>query len=225
MKRIVAALMTIALMGLLLWSGSRKGAGPAGPGTDSNGNTDASNRTGSGRSTNLTISTNVPDPAEVRLKTLLDAAWRGDVAAYLDGFGGPLRERLRREVDERGRDVFAADLKRAARSRKSHAIFGVEPEGQGAARITVETVYPDRNERQTYHLTQEPSAGGWLVTDVETIRSQVPKARYGTMASYQEPEGVPVQGLAVQGIPLRVETDLKAGGTAPAPPPDPNTNP
>ena len=134
------------------------------------------------------------------------------MAGYLDCFGGPLRERLEREVNERGRDVFAADLRRAARSRKSHAIFAVEPEGDDAARITVETVYPDRNERQTYHLAQE--AGGWLVTDVETVRSQVPKARFGTPASYQEPEGVPVQGLAVQGIPLRIETDLKPGADA-----------
>src|SRR5262249_57796826 len=84
-----------------------------------------------------------------------------------------------------------------------------EPEGPGAARISVETVYPDRNERQTYHLAQE--SGGWLVNDVETVRSQVPKARYGTPASYQEPEGVPVQGLSVPGIPLRVETDLQTG--------------
>ena len=145
----------------------------------------------------------------MRLGSLLESAWNGDVAGYLDCFSGPLRERLEREVNERGRDVFAADLKRAARSRKSHAIFAVEPEGAAAARITVETVYPDRNERQTYHLAQE--TGGWLVNDVETVRSQVPKARYGMPASYQEPEGVPVQGLAVQGIPLRIETDLKPG--------------
>ena len=46
--------------------------------------------------------------------------------------------------------------------------------------------------------------------DVETVRSQVPKAKYGTEASYQEPEGVPVQGLAVQGVPLRVETGADA---------------
>ena len=150
------------------------------------------------------------------------------MSAYLDCFRGPLRDRLRREVDERGRDAFAADLRRAARSRKSHAVFAVEPEGEDAARVTVETVYPDRNERQTYHLTRE--GGGWLVVDVETVRSQVPKAKYGTQASYQEPEGVPVQGLAVQGIPLRIETDAGAdtgndtgddNGTDPAPAPNP----
>jgi hypothetical protein len=184
--------LTVALMGVLLWVGRNRPAAPA-PGS-------------AGSEPNRAVS-NVPDPAEVRLGSLLDSALNGDVTGYLDCFSGPLRQRLEREVSERGRDVFAADLKRAAQSRKSHAIFAVEPEGAAAARITVETVYPDRNERQTYHLAQE--TGTWLVNDVETVRSQVPKAKYGMPATYQEPEGVPVQGLAVQGIPLRIETDLK----------------
>jgi hypothetical protein len=191
MKRIVAGVLTVALMGILLWSGMNRPVVQTPSGVSGGSNNGAS------------------DPAEVRLASLLQAAWNGDVAGYLDCFSGTLRQRLEREVNERGRDVFAADLKRAARSRKSHAIFAVEPEGTGAARITVETVYPDRNERQTYHLAQE--SAGWLVNDVETIRSQVPKAKFGMPATYQEPEGVPVQGLAVQGIPLRVETDLKPG--------------
>jgi hypothetical protein len=215
MKRIVAAVLTVALMGVLLWLGVNRPSGTSPLGTSAS------------------PSSNKPDPAEARLSTLLESAWNGDVAGYLSCFTGPLRERLEREVNERGRDVFAADLQRAARSRKSHAIFAVEPEGEAAARIVVETVYPDRNERQTYHLAEQ--AGAWLVGDVETIRSQVPKARYGTAATYQEPEGVPVQGLAVQGIPLRVETDLKpsagagtdnakeqAGTEPPAPPTEPN---
>jgi hypothetical protein len=204
MKRIVAGVLTVALMGGLLWSGLRRPAGQAGQGASR---------------------ANEPDPVEARLNALLDDAWRGDVSSYLDCFSGPIRERLGREVNERGRETFAADLRRAARSRKSHAVFSVEPEGDGAARITVETVYPDRNERQTYHLTRE--SGGWLVDDVETVRSQVPRARFGTVASYQEPEGVPVQGLAAQGVPLRVEADAGGGvdagddGTTPTPAPNP----
>jgi hypothetical protein len=194
MKRIIAGILTLALMGVLLWSGVNRPAGPVLSGTSA-----------SARG-------NTPDPAELRLATLLESAWNGDVAGYLSCFSGPLRARLEREVNERGRDAFAADLKRAAWSRKSHAIFAVEPEGEAAARIVVETVYPDRNERQTYHLAEQ--AGLWLVGEVETIRSQVPKARYGTAATYQEPEGVPVQGLAVSGIPLRVETDLAPAGGA-----------
>jgi hypothetical protein len=189
MNRILAGVLTVALMGALLFVGVRR-----------------STQTFP-LETSRAQGGNQPDPAEARLATLLQCAWDGDVTGYLNCFGGSLRQRLEREVSERGRDAFVADLKRAARSRKSHAIFAVEPEGQAAARITVETVYPDRNEKQTYHLTQE--SGTWLVGDVETVRSQVPKSRYGTAATYQEPEGPPVQGLAVQGIPLRIETDLK----------------
>jgi hypothetical protein len=194
-------------MGILLWSGRNRPAAPPGSATSP--------------------ASGAPDPAEARLASLLQSAWEGDVPRYLDCFSGTLRQRLEREVNERGRDVFAADLKRAARSRKSHAVFAVEPEGEGAARITVETVYPDRNERQTYHLAH--AAGDWLVNDVETIRSQVPKARYGTPATYEEPEGVPVQGQSVPGIPLRVETGPKPAaapgadapkGTEPEPAPE-----
>jgi hypothetical protein len=196
-KRILAGALTVALMGGLLWSGRKR------PQEPTSGPEPVSRTTARG--------TNTPDPAELRLRALLDSARKGDVAGYLDCFGGVLRDRLKREVDERGRETFAADLKRAVLARKSHAVFGVEPEGTDAARITVETVYPDRNERQTYHLAREDTAAGWVVTEVETVRSQVPKAKFGTPASYQEPEGVPVQGLAVQGIPLRIETDLKTG--------------
>ncbi len=206
MKRLVAGALTVALMALLIWTG--RGRTGSGSGSDPG----AESRAGAG-TTESTTFRSTPDPAEARLTTLLDAAWRGDVPAYLDCFRGPLRERLEREIAERGRDVFAADLRNAARARKSHAIFGVEPEGEGAARIKIETVYPDRNEHQTYHLVQAESGGDWLVSDVETIRGQVPRAKFGTPASYQEPEGVPVQGQAppVQGVPLRVETETEPG--------------
>ena len=173
-----AAFATVLLMALLLWSGVRRSGAPG--------------RSASSRSEEV-------EPAEARIHALLRAAWDGDVETYLGSFDGPLRQRLEREVAERGRNAFAADLKVAARARKSHAVFAVEPESETAARVTVETVYPDRNERQTYHLTG--ASGGCLVTEVETIRSRTPTAKFGAPATYQEPEGVPVQS----GV-LNVET-------------------
>jgi hypothetical protein len=128
------------------------------------------------------------------------------VPAYLDAFSGPLRQRLEREVNERGRAVFADDLRRAARSRKSHAVFAAEPDGPGSARVTVETVYPDRNERQTYRVDKVD--GGWAVAEVETVKSHQPKSKFGTPASYIAPEGVPVQG------PVNVETGEGPGAPA-----------
>jgi hypothetical protein len=170
MKRFMAGVLTVAIMGLLAWSGIRRPPAAQGP---------------------AEIAAEAANPAEARVHALLESAWKGDVAAYLDAFDGPMKSRLEREVDERGRDAFAADLRTAARSRKSHAVFAAEPDGDETARVVVETVYPDRNERQTYRIDRKP--GGWLVTEVETIRSHQPKARFGDQADYQAPEGVPVQ--------------------------------
>lgn len=178
MKRVLAGGITVVVMSLLAWSGIRRPlAPPPGP---AEGRTEA------------------PNPAEARVHALLESAWNGNVADYLAAFDGPIRQRLEREIGERGRDAFAADLRAAARARKSHAVFAAEPDGDETARVTVETVYPDRNERQTYRIDRKP--GGWLVTEVETVRSHQPKAKYGAQASYEAPEGVPVQtpGITVE---------------------------
>jgi hypothetical protein len=196
MKRSIAGLLTIALMGLLLWSGVRR---PAPNATPSTSDTDASQKE--------------TNPAEARVQTLLESARAGDVAAYLSSFAGPLRDRLEREAADRGRDAFAADLRRAALLRRSHAVFAAGREGSDSARVTVETVYSDRNERQTYRL--EPRDRSWLVTEVEPVRSHQPKAKFGTPASYIAPEGVPVQSGGVV-----VETGDEPSATEAASPPE-----
>ncbi|MCA1685132.1 MAG: hypothetical protein LC745_03945, partial [Planctomycetia bacterium] len=151
-------------------------------------------------------------PAEERVRGLLRDAGAGDVTAYLSAFTGPLRQRLERDVKERGMRAFADDLRAAAKSRKSHAVFTAEPDGDEAARVTVENVYPDRNERQTYRV--ERKDGGWLVADVETVRSHQPTSKFGAPAHYVAPEGVPVQGA------LRVDdgADPTAGEVGTGPP-------
>jgi hypothetical protein len=177
MRRFLAGLMTAALIGSLLWFGSRRTA-------DTSILRMSPDRT-------ATPSTG----AEASVESLLVSASSGDVAAYLAGFGGDARKRIEREVTEREREAFAADLRRAAGARKSHAVFAGEPEPDGAVRVTVETVYADRNERQTYRV--ERVDGAWLVTGVESVRGHEPNARYGTTAAYEVPEGVPVQGRIV----------------------------
>ena len=71
-------------------------------------------------------------------------------------------------------------------------IFAPEPDGDrlDAARITVESTFADRIERQTFRLEQ--AASGWLVTEIETAREHVPKTPLGSLATYEEPEGPPV---------------------------------
>jgi hypothetical protein len=174
MKRILAGLLTVALMGLLIRSGLKAPA---------TGMTDRA-------AADLTAES--PDPlagAEAKVRALLADASSGDVSAYLAAFGPTLRDRLRREVEEKGREAFAGSLRAAAGARKSHAVFAPEPEGPDSARVVVESVYPDRNERQTYRLER---AEGWTIVDVETVRAHRPQVKFGAPATYREPEGVPV---------------------------------
>ncbi len=172
MKRLLAGLLTVALMGVLLWMGMRN-PGPVGG--------------------SPAPSPESPDPSsgpESRVRALLADASAGDVSAYLADFAPSLRARLKREAEEKGRDAFAEALRAAAKARKSHAVFAPEADGPDASTVVVETVYPDRNERQTYRL--ERLEGAWLVAGVETIRAHRPPAKFGAPASYREPEGPPV---------------------------------
>lgn len=183
-RKLAAASVAALLMLALLYSGLKRN--PSAPGNPP------------GTSINSSSVTSEDDPlrgAETHLRSLLDRARDGDVPAYLSAFAEPLRSRIEREANERGLDRFADDLRQAARTRKSHAIFAPQPDGPDSCQITVETVFPDRNERQTYRLEQSGSA--WLVSSIDTVRAREPVARYGTPAAYLAPEGVPVQASDV----------------------------
>jgi hypothetical protein len=115
-------------------------------------------------------------------------------------------------VNERGREAFADDLRKASAVRKSHAVFAAEPDSDDQAHVTVETVYPDRNERQTFRV--ERFNGTWTVADVETVRSHQPQSKFGTPASYIAPEGVPVQGDVTAGSGARLDPSAGEDATA-----------
>jgi len=190
MKRILAGLFTTMIMGLMIWSGLNRSPSPARPASESG--TDS-------RFQDLGFQNRASlQGAADRIEGLLASARDGDTALYLGAFDGPLRARLEREADERGRDAFAVLLRRAGLARKSHAIFAPEPDGDrtGLARVTVESTFADRLERQTFRL--EHTRGGWLVTEIETARQQVPQNVPGTLATYREPEGNPVPADPVQ---------------------------
>jgi hypothetical protein len=170
MKRVSAGLLTAAILGVVAGVGLRHPVA----------------RENDRRDGKISI-----ESAEERIRTLLQSARDGNIQAYLGAFDGPLRQRLEREIAERGRDAFAADLGQAARSRKSHAIFAAESEPEDVARVAVETVYSDRIERQTFCLCRKRE--GWLVTELSTVRGHEPKSKFGSPASFHEPEGVPVQ--------------------------------
>jgi hypothetical protein len=188
-KQLIAGILTLVIAGVLLWTGRRGGLPQSAPGQDS------------------TESSRFRDEpalaAEAILRDTLDAARNGDVVAYLSSFAGAIRHRLDQNVEERGRAAFANDLKQAARARKGHAIFAPEPDGPDAYVITVESIYPDRNERQAYRL--ERSSGSWRITAVETARGRTPSNKYGEPAEYQAPEDVPVATEEVTAPPASQE--------------------
>ncbi len=185
-RKVAAGAVAALIMLLLLYSGLKRG--PTSP----------EERARVERAESSSAPTPEDDPlreAEAQLRSLLARAKTGDVEGYLSAFAEPLRSRIEREAKERGLDRFAEDLRESARTRKSHAIFAPQADGAGACRIVVETVYPDRNERQTYRLEQADS--GWLVSSIDNVRAHEPIARYGTPAAYLAPEGVPVQASDV----------------------------
>ncbi|MGP0068342.1 MAG: hypothetical protein ACLQGP_32690 [Isosphaeraceae bacterium] len=178
MKRLLAIVITSFVMALMLWTGLRRPSSTA-LGTPENG------------PITLRPATDLSGVA-ARIESLLEAARRGDVTAYLASFEGPLRARLARLADERGHGAFAADLCSTAKARKSHTLFDPEADGEteDSARIVLESTFADRIERQTYRLVRVDS--GWAIRNVETARDRVPTKKLGAIASFQEPEGVPV---------------------------------
>lgn len=189
MRRAVAALITVVIGALMLWTGVRREdrsqrassetATTGSPGARDDRSQPTSKTPGFAAATD-------------RIEALLECARRGDVQSYLSSFSRAMRARLEPRVEERGLQAFGAELRRFGQLQKSHAIFAPEPAGADfdSVRVVLETTFPDRNERQIYRLRL--CDGEWLVTDVESVREQVPKNAVGSWATYREPEGVPV---------------------------------
>lgn len=183
MKQALAAVITLAILGFLAYRGL-VGAGPAAGGAPA------------GPSLVTAPGAGEPDPSDgagARVQALLESARAGDVDAYLAAYSGPLRARLEREVREQGPEAFGQALRTAAAARKSHARFAPLADGPDTVRIVVESVYADRNERQTFRLERDGGDAPWLVTDVETVKTQLPASKYGAMATFEGPDGPPIQ--------------------------------
>jgi len=189
MKHALAALITFAIGAAMLWTGLRRDDRLARVSRATA--LHDSQRALSQRSDPGSRPGRLAGAAE-RIEGLLACARRGDVQGYLNAFAGPVRARLEQQVAERGLEAFAGGLRRSGERRRSHAVFAAESadEAVESVRVTVEATFPDRIERQTYHL--EWRDAGWLVTEVDTARDRVPKNPLGSWATYQEPEGVPV---------------------------------
>jgi hypothetical protein len=153
MKRGLAGLITIGLLaGVLLWSVPR-GEPPV-------------------RAED--------DTPEACVQRMFVAAEAGDVATYLDCFTGAERRRLERELADQSRDAFARALQQAVQQLKGRAVFAPSEADVDAdtLRLTVERVYVNRTERQTYQMVRR--ADGWRIASVQTAQAYQPLKPYGT---------------------------------------------
>ena len=109
-------------------------------------------------------------------------------------------------MKERGNAAFGDDLKRAALDGRGHAGSGSEPD---AARVVIESVYSDRNRRQTCRLDE--TGAGRLLVEVHTTSGRQPKAKFRLSAAFLAPEGLPVQ------VKVTVETGDEPSKPVPRP--------
>jgi hypothetical protein len=198
MKRALAALLACIIMSSMLWTGLRRSGRI---------DADSSAKRAHVDSPDGRLSSELNGVSD-QIETLLEAARRGDLASYLGSFDGLLRSRLERQADERGRSAFAADLRQTAGARMSHAVFAPEPDrsSPGCAYIVVESSFADRIERQTYRLLR--SDPGWRIIEVELASERLPEKKPGSLATFQEPEGVPVAADSTPRL-TTVDVDLE----------------
>jgi len=154
LKRWIAGIVTAALIMTVLVIARRRGPTPTNPSS--------------------------AEKPEACIERMFDAAGEGDVETYLDCFTGSERERLERELADQPRDAFARSLVEAVESLKGRAVFEGKTDGNTESNrvFTVDRVYLNRTERQTYHLVRESNA--WRIHTVETAAAFQPDKPYGT---------------------------------------------
>ncbi len=96
------------------------------------------------------------------LIAMVQAMERGDVQALKECFGGDLRRRLEDLLARDSAPWLSEWLRRRGSAVKGLAILEQEELGPGQVRVLTETVYNDRNTRQTFLL--ERKSGSWRVT-------------------------------------------------------------
>ena len=172
MKRIVAGLITLLILGGVLWYG--RGKPPA-----------------------VAPAAATADTPEACIERMFAAAMRGDVTAYLDCFTGSERDRLERELSGQPPEVFARSLRDAVATLKGRAVFrnGPSAESGDSASYTIDRVYESRTERQLYQFTRQ--SGVWRIQSVATANPFQPDKAYGSPV-YEEPPAKPDANAAAQ---------------------------
>lgn len=170
MKRAGAVVLTAGLIGLAVFSG--RGRGTGGPAAATS--------------------------PEACLDRMFAAAAAGEAANYLDCFTGDALARLRRTQESRGAAAFVDSLRATAGRLKGYVVedYGDPPGAEDvAAQRTVERIYPEHNELETYSFRRE--AGAWRVAGIRPAGNRQPQVAYGTPVFQlpRETEGSAEPGL------------------------------
>jgi hypothetical protein len=116
---------------------------------------------------------------------MLDASRRGDASAYLDCFTDAMRPQLDATRQQMGEARFREYLAESQAPVMGVATTRLPETRQDRARIEVEFILRDKNQRQTVELKQD--AGRWrIVAMSQTVHSK-PPIPYGTKV-FEEPK-------------------------------------
>lgn len=126
----------------------------------------------------LPSSSKKQDAPRETIYAMLDAARDGDVAAYIDCYGGEMVRRLQQSRDEMTAEGFSDYLKQRNAEVKGIAINEPEEASPERVRIRVEYVYADRNEAQFVYL--EKSGGNWKIVGLDGAERVPTIVPYGT---------------------------------------------
>lgn len=127
--------------------------------------------------------TSPASPEEVFWR-MSDAAREGDVRAYLDCFGGALRQNLEKTASEMGETEFSRYLKKLNDEITGIAVSDLEQADQQTARLRVEFVSRGKSEAQRHNFRLID--GEWRIDGVEAAERINALIPYGASAGEKE---------------------------------------
>jgi hypothetical protein len=122
-----------------------------------------------------------PPAPESAVWRMLDESRAGRVDGYLDCFTGSTRAELENTARGMTPGGFSAYLRESVKPVKGVAVYDLERTGPDAARLVVEYVYPEQNERQ--RMTLELEGGAWRIAAAEASQRFRPLIPYGKPVS------------------------------------------
>lgn len=124
-----------------------------------------------------------PESPDSVVWRMIEACREGDIESYLSCFSDNWRKRLEQVAKELGEEKLRTNLRQMVAPIKNIAVWAPEQSPLGDWGVTVEFVFADRKERQTFSVKK--IGGEWKIVDIETTQPVPVLIPYGT----------PVKGL------------------------------